>query len=139
MKKIITGTLNTNYQDKFLPILMSRSSQTTMPDKITLDQLKRQKDRTNRYQVEIQSLDAGWYFVRLHDTHHTVLTLVDEKGEASRFTGTQWVSRALRPLGFTHATLTWLSVADEMVGAPTQTPSPDEMMTYGTRVSFETR
>ena len=78
-----------------------------MPDTITLDQLACQKDRTDSYRIEIQALDLGWYFVRLHDSNQTVFTLVDDAGDTCRFTGTQWVSRALRPLGFTHATLTW--------------------------------
>lgn len=110
-----------------------------MPDTMTLDQLARQKNRTDHYQIEIQALDLGWYFVRLHDSNQTVFTLVDDTGDTCRFTGTQWVSRALRPLGFTHATLTWSSVGDEMVGATASVPSPEEMMACGTRVSFETR
>ncbi|MGM0615261.1 MAG: DUF6482 family protein [Pseudomonadota bacterium] len=110
-----------------------------MPDTMTLDQLARQKDRTALYQIEIQALDLGWYFVRLHDSNQTIFTLVDDTGETCRFTGTQWISRALRPLGFTHATLTWSSVADEMVGVSASVPSPEEMMACGTRVSFETR
>ncbi|TVM07634.1 MAG: hypothetical protein FMJ08_02510 [Halomonas sp.] len=110
-----------------------------MPDTITLDQLARHKDRTDHYQIEIQALDLGWYFVRLHDSHQNVFTLIDDTGNTCRFTGTQWVSRALRPLGFTHATLTWSSVADEMVGVSASVPSAEEMLACGTRVSLETR
>ncbi|MGS2743939.1 DUF6482 family protein [Halomonas sp. LS-001] len=109
-----------------------------MPDTMTLSTLAQQVPG-NTFQVEIQALDLGWYFVRLHDADNSVLTLVDESGQTLMFTGTQWVSRSLLPLGFTHATLTYPPVTDEMIGMATLPPSPEELMASGTRVSFETR
>lgn len=108
-------------------------------DTITLDALSDQITANSSFRVEIQALDLGWYFVRLHskDTQR-VLTLVDNSGETRRFTGTQWVSRALRPLGFTEAMLTWPSVTDEMVGSTTPAATAEEVMAHGTRVALQT-
>ncbi|MGY4876785.1 DUF6482 family protein [Vreelandella aquamarina] len=108
-----------------------------MPDTMTLKELA-QHVPDDTFEIEIQALDMGWYFVRLHGADNTVLTLVDESGKTLQFTGTQWVSRSLLPLGFTHATLTYPSVTDEMIGMVTRPLSPEELMASGTRVSFET-
>ena len=109
-----------------------------MSDTMTLSELAKKVPK-NTLQVEIQALDLGWYFVRLHGADNTVSTLVDESGKTLQFTGTQWVSRSLLPLGFTHGTLTYPPVTDEMIGMATSPPSPEELMASGTRVSFETR
>ncbi|MFG6666339.1 DUF6482 family protein [Halomonas sp. HNIBRBA4712] len=106
-------------------------------DSITLEALAQQAAPASTYLVEIHALDNGWYVVRLHLKDHA-LDLVDPAGTALRFTGTQWVSRALKPLGFDNAVLTHSDVHDEMIGAPTQTISPEERLAFGTRVSLQT-
>ena len=58
--------------------------------------------------VELHGLDMGWYIVRLH-RHDSIGLLVDANGEAQRFSGTQWVSRALAPRADILATVKWLS------------------------------
>lgn len=88
--------------------------------------------------VEIQSIDPGYYLVRLHHGHG-VSQLVDADGQARRFTGTQWVSRALLPLGLTHGVLTWAEVTDEMIGLPAAPSDPQSVLAHGTRVAFQTR
>lgn len=108
-----------------------------MPDTLTLDALAALPNAADRYMVEVHSLDPGWYLVRLHEGDR-VFTLVDKDGKTQRFTGTQWISRALRPLGFYHATLTWPAVADEMVGTSMAIMTPADMLACGTRVSFQT-
>ena len=80
----------------------------------------------------------GWYIVRLHRRDSTSLW-VDEQGEAKRFSGTQWVSRTLAPLGFTHGIVTWGEAADEMIGNDTQPVSAQQQMKHGVRVAFVTQ
>tara|TARA_R110001599_G_scaffold268154_1_gene469058 strand:- start:60 stop:398 length:339 start_codon:yes stop_codon:yes gene_type:complete len=88
--------------------------------------------------VELHGLDMGWYIVRLH-RHDSIGLLVDANGEAQRFSGTQWVSRSLAPLGFTHGTVTWADTTDEMIGNSTPPVSAKQRMRYGTRVAFVTQ
>ncbi|SFU02225.1 DUF6482 family protein [Halomonas saccharevitans] len=88
--------------------------------------------------VEVQSIDQGYYLVRLHHAQG-VSQLVGADGQAKRFTGTQWVSRALLPLGITHGVLTWAEVTDEMIGLPATQSDPQSVLAYGTRVAFQTR
>lgn len=85
--------------------------------------------------VEVHGLDMGWYIVRLHHDN-TVSVLTDQYGETQRFTGTQWVGRALAPLGFTHGTLTWADAADEMIGNEIPPVSAQQRLEYGVRVAF---
>jgi hypothetical protein len=88
--------------------------------------------------VELHGIDMGWYIVRLH-RDDSVSLLVDSQGDTKRFSGTQWVSRTLAPLGFTHGILTWADAADEMIGHPTQPVSAQQRLQHGVRVSFVTR
>ncbi|MEQ6889175.1 DUF6482 family protein [Halomonas sp. CS7] len=88
--------------------------------------------------VEVRSIDQGYYLVRLHHAHG-VSQLVDANGQARRFTGTQWVSRALLPLGITHGVLTWAEITDEMIGLPATQSDPQSVLAHGTRVAFQTR
>lgn len=76
--------------------------------------------------------------MRLHHAHGGS-QLVDADGQARRLTGTQWVSRALLPLGITHGVLTWAEVTDEMIGLPTTPSDPPSVLAHGTRVTFQTR
>ncbi len=108
----------------------------TLPPHLTLDELSQLPQPLP--EVELHGLDMGWYIVRLHH-HDAVSLLVDTQGEAKRFTGTQWVSRALAPLGFTHGILTWADAADEMIGNDTPPVSAQQRMAHGVRVGFATR
>ncbi|QEA39616.1 hypothetical protein FGL86_11385 [Pistricoccus aurantiacus] len=106
-----------------------------LPERVTLEDLPRWNDEN--LIVEVNSLDMGYYIVRLH--HRGRLgRLVKDNGETRLFTGTQWISRALLPLGITKGVLTWADVYDEMVGLPTtRTRTPD--LEHGTRITFQTR
>ncbi|WP_252108520.1 MULTISPECIES: DUF6482 family protein [unclassified Halomonas] len=106
-------------------------------DTMTLEALANETAPAATYRIEIHALDSSWYMVRLH-SREGVLILVDENQRAVRYTGPQWISRALRPLGFTDAVLTHSDVFDEMIGAPTQTVSPEERLAFGTRVALQT-
>ncbi|WP_152483760.1 DUF6482 family protein [Halomonas sp. THAF5a] len=119
-----------------------------LPDRVTLealgDWLKARRgadDEPHTVEapiVEVQSIDQGYYLVRLHHARG-VSQLVDDDGQARRFTGTQWVSRALLPLGLTHGVLTWAEVTDEMIGLPATPSDPQSVLAHGTRVAFQTR
>lgn len=110
-----------------------------LPATLTLEALARQLNPETPPLVEVQSLDMGYYLVRLHHAGGES-RLVDEHGETRRFTGTQWISRALAPLGLTHGTLTWAEVTDEMVGLPPAAPLDRESrLAHGTRIAFRTR
>ncbi|WP_447928908.1 MULTISPECIES: DUF6482 family protein [unclassified Vreelandella] len=106
-------------------------------DTITLSALAKERAPFDTYRVEIYALDTGWYIVRLHHARG-VKELIDEKGSTQLFTGPQWVSRSLRPLGFHQAVLTHADVFDEMIGAPTQTVSAEQRLEFGTRVALRT-
>ncbi|TVP49161.1 MAG: hypothetical protein EA345_07545 [Halomonas sp.] len=108
----------------------------TLPPSLTLDQLAQLSAPLP--DVEVHGLDMGWYIVRLHQ-EESISLLVDNEGETKRFTGTQWISRALAPLGFTHGTITWADAADEMIGTEVQPISAQQRMNYGVRVAFTTR
>lgn len=87
--------------------------------------------------VEIHGIDQGLYLVRLHHAKGISL-LVDEHGQSLRFTGTQWVSRLLLPLGLTHGVQTWAEVSDEMIGLASPSVAPADLLAHGTRVAFQT-
>ncbi|MDP3534371.1 DUF6482 family protein [Halomonas sp. M1] len=114
----------------------------TLPPRLTLEELsqlsKSLQSSAPLPDVELHGLDMGWYIVRLHYSDSVGL-LVDAQGETKRFSGTQWVSRALAPLGFTHGVLTWADATDEMVGNETPPVTAQQRMAYGVRVAFETR
>ncbi|SHE87299.1 hypothetical protein SAMN02745148_01283 [Modicisalibacter ilicicola DSM 19980] len=109
-----------------------------LPERITFEELAAWMARGNNPIVEIQSIDMGYYLVRLHHAHGSS-QLVDEHHHARRFTGTQWISRLLAPLGMTHGVLTWSEVTDEMIGLPATPGDSQDVLAYGTRVAFQTR
>ncbi|MBT2786296.1 MULTISPECIES: DUF6482 family protein [unclassified Halomonas] len=104
-----------------------------LPAHLTLDELA--QCSAPLPDVEVHGLDRGWYIVRLHQDN-AVSLLTDQSGEAQRFTGTQWIGRALAPLGFTHGTLTWADAADEMIGSDVPSVSAQQRLAYGVRVAF---
>ena len=106
---------------------------TTLPARVTLDDLTQWSAPLP--DVEVHGLDMGWYIVRLHQDE-VVSLLTDQKGETQRFTGTQWIGRALAPLGFTHGTLTWADATDEMIGTDVPPVTAQQRMAHGVRVAF---
>ncbi|APE32344.1 hypothetical protein BOX17_16095 [Halomonas aestuarii] len=109
-----------------------------LPDRVTLEELADWLQAGLSPTVEVQSIDQGYYLVRLHHGHG-ISQLVDEDRKTRRFTGTQWVSRALLPLGITHGILTWAEVTDEMIGLPETATDPASVLAHGTRLAFQTR
>lgn len=111
-----------------------------MPDTLTAERLPHWLSPEQLPLVEIRSLDMGYYIVQFHHREGTT-SLVDKRGETRRFTGTQWISRLLAPLGLTHGVLTWADVADEMCGLPPEGPAvtAQQRLDVGTRVAFMTR
>ncbi|WP_458526314.1 DUF6482 family protein [Onishia taeanensis] len=113
-----------------------------LPDRVTVEALTVWLAAGHTPVVEVQSLDPGCYLVRLHHDHG-ISSLVDADGQSLRFTGTQWVSRLLLPLGLTHGVLTWADVTDEMIGLPAssgaQATDPASVLAHGTRLAFQTR
>ncbi|WP_404344025.1 DUF6482 family protein [Vreelandella venusta] len=107
-----------------------------LPPRLTLDELSQLAAPLPN--VELHGIDMGWYIVRLH-RDESVSLLVNPQGETKRFSGTQWVSRALAPLGFTHGILTWADAADEMIGNPIPPVSAQQRLQHGVRVAFATR
>nr|WP_298055236.1 DUF6482 family protein [uncultured Halomonas sp.] len=104
-----------------------------LPAQLTLDELAQRTAPLP--DVEVHGLDMGWYIVRLHQGN-AVSVLTDQHGETQRFTGTQWISRALAPLGFTHGILTWADAADEMIGSDVAPISAQQRLAHGVRVAF---
>lgn len=85
--------------------------------------------------VEVESLD-GIYTVHFHHAHG-VADLVDEHGKVRTFMGTGEIRDLLGDLGLTHGVLTCADqCGDEMIGVPGKPITPDEMLTYGTRIAF---
>ena len=110
-----------------------------LPARLTLGTLAERLDPRALPTVEVQSLDMGYYLVRLHHAGGESL-LVGDDGETRRFTGTQWISRALAPMGLTHGILTWTDITDEMVGLPEAPPvGPAARLAHGTRIAFMTQ
>lgn len=105
----------------------------TLPTHVTLEDLAHWAAPLP--DVEVHGLDMGWYIVRLH-RDNAVSLLTDENGETQRFTGTQWIGRALAPMGFTHGTLTWADATDEMIGTDVPPVSAQQRMAHGVRVAF---
>jgi hypothetical protein len=85
--------------------------------------------------VEVESQD-GIYTVRLHHTNG-VTTLADAEGNTLTFMGTGEIRDLLSECGLTHGILTWADqCGDEMIGVPGRALTPEEMLAYGTRISF---
>ena len=85
--------------------------------------------------VEVISLD-GIYSVRFHHASG-MSSLVDETGSVCTFKGTGEIRDLMSSLGLTHGVLTWADqCGDEMIGVPSKPISAEEMLTFGTRISF---
>lgn len=104
-------------------------------DHITLKQLATALSNGLSPIVEVESMD-GIYTVRLHHANG-VSTLSDEQGRNCTFLGTGEIRDRLGGIGLTHGVLTWADqCGDEMIGVTGHAMSPDEMLTYGTRIAF---
>lgn len=85
--------------------------------------------------VEVESMD-GIYTVRFHHANG-VSNLSDNEGRVCSFLGTGEIRDKLSQLGFHHGVLTFADqCGDEMIGTPGRAMTPDEMLTYGTRIAF---
>ncbi len=104
-------------------------------DHITLKELNRAVDNGFLPIVEVESTD-GIYTVRLHHPGG-VSVLSDAQGKTRIFQGTGEIRDQLGEIGLTHGVLTWADqCGDEMIGVSGKAITPDEMLAYGTRISF---
>jgi hypothetical protein len=104
-------------------------------DHITLKQLSRAVAHGFTPIVEVESLD-GIYTVRFHHANG-ISMLSDAQGHTLTFMGTGEIRDLLGEIGLTHGILTCADqCGDEMIGAPGHALTPDEMLTYGTRIAF---
>ncbi|XKE45322.1 hypothetical protein LG302_18530 [Halomonas organivorans] len=107
----------------------------SLGDHITLKELAHALSHGLSPIVEVESMD-GIYTVRFHHAEG-VSTLSDHEGHTRTFMGTGEIQDLLGDLGLTHGVLTWADqCGDEMIGVPGHALTPDEMLTYGTRISF---
>tara|TARA_R110002012_G_scaffold79146_5_gene201627 strand:+ start:800 stop:1144 length:345 start_codon:yes stop_codon:yes gene_type:complete len=111
------------------------SIDTTLGDRLTLKQLSIALQNGFSPIVEVESMD-GIYKVRFHHANG-VTDLCNDKGHASTFLGTGEIRDTLGQLGLTHGVLTFADqCGDEMIGVAGKAMTPDEMLAYGTRISF---
>ena len=111
------------------------SIDTTLGDHITLKQLSQALRNGFSPIVEVESMD-GIYKVRFHHANG-VSDLSNAQGHVSTFLGTGEIRDTLGELGLTHGVLTFADqCGDEMIGVAGKGMTPDEMLTYGTRISF---
>lgn len=104
-------------------------------DNITLKQLSQALRNGFSPIVEVESMD-GIYKVRFHHANG-VSDLSNSEGHVSTFLGTGEIRDTLAALGLTHGVLTFTDqCGDEMIGVEGKAMTPDEMLTYGTRISF---
>ncbi|SDN34892.1 hypothetical protein [Vreelandella arcis] len=104
-------------------------------DHITLKQLSQAIRNGFSPIVEVESMD-GIYKVRFHHANG-VSDLSDAQGHVSTFLGTGEIRDTLGELGLTHGVLTFADqCGDEMIGVEGKAMTPDEMLTYGTRIAF---
>lgn len=107
----------------------------TLGDHLTLKQLARAIQNGFSPIVEVESMD-GIYKVRFHHANG-VSDLCDSEGRVNTFLGTGEIRDALGQVGLTHGVLTFADqCGDEMIGVAGKAMTPDEMLTYGTRISF---
>ncbi|TVP49732.1 MAG: hypothetical protein EA345_06315 [Halomonas sp.] len=107
----------------------------SLGDRLTLKQLAHALQNGFSPIVEVESTD-GIYTVRFHHANGTS-NLSDAKGKVSTFLGTGEIRDALGQLGLTHGVLTFADqCGDEMIGVEGKAMTPDEMLTYGTRIAF---
>lgn len=115
-----------------------QTSSSTLGEAVDVETLRLWFAEGNTLTVEVQTLDQGLHVVRLHHAAG-ISRLVDDNGQSLSFTGTQWISRLLLPLGLTHGVQTWAEVQDEMIGLPTTPIDNASLLAHGTRVAFQTR
>jgi hypothetical protein len=110
-------------------------SELTIGDHMTHKQLTKAVANGFTPIVEVESQD-GIYTVRLHHANG-VATLSNAQGQTLTFMGTGQIRDLLGETGLTHGVLTWSDqCGDEMIGVPGHPMTPDEMLTYGTRIAF---
>ncbi len=86
--------------------------------------------------VEVESMD-GIYTVRFHHANG-VSKLSENDGQICSFLGTGEIRDKLGQLGIEHGILTFADqCGDEMIGVAGKAMSPEEMLTYGTRIAFK--
>ena len=111
------------------------STDMALGDQITLKQLSQALRNGFSPIVEVESMD-GIYKVRFHHADG-VSDLSNADGHVSTFLGTGEIRDTLGELGLTHGVLTFADqCGDEMIGVEGKAMTPDEMLTYGTRISF---
>lgn len=111
------------------------SIDTPLGDRITYKQLSQAVHNGFSPIVEVESMD-GIYTVRFHHSQG-VTEWCDEQGKSCTFLGTGEIRDKLGHLGLQHGILTFSDqCGDEMIGVPGQAMTPDEMLTYGTRIAF---
>lgn len=107
----------------------------TLGDRLTLKQLAHAIQNGFSPIVEVESMD-GIYKVRFHHANG-VSDLSDAHGRVLTFLGTGEIRDTLGQLGLTHGVLTCADqCGDEMIGVSGRAITPDEMLTYGTRIAF---
>lgn len=111
------------------------SIESELGDRITYKQLANAVNNGFSPIVEVESMD-GIYTVRFH--HATGVTeWCDDNGKTLSFLGTGKIRDKLANLGFQNGILTFADqCGDEMIGVAGRPLTPDEMLTYGTRISF---
>lgn len=111
------------------------STDMALGDQITLKQLSQALRNGFSPIVEVESMD-GIYKVRFHHADG-VSDLCNADGHVSTFLGTGEIRDTLGELGLTHGVLTFADqCGDEMIGVEGKAMTPDEMLTYGTRIAF---
>ena len=107
----------------------------TLGAHLTLKQLARAIHNGFSPIVEVESMD-GIYKVRFHHANG-VSDLTNADGHVSTFLGTGEIRDTLGQLGLTQGVLPFADqCGDEMIGVEGKAITPDEMLTYGTRISF---
>lgn len=111
---------------------------TTRPDtleNVTQQQLRSMAHQDPPPQVELCSCRAGVYLVHLHDGSKSY-QLVDNHQMPLHFHAIEEAKDLLRPLGFTHGTLTFIDDSDEMIGTAMDRVSSEDALKNGTRIGF---
>ncbi|PCF96642.1 hypothetical protein [Vreelandella nigrificans] len=107
----------------------------SLGDRLTLKQLAHALQHGFSPIVEVESMD-GIYKVRFHHANG-VSDLCNNEGQVSTFLGTGEIRDTLGQLGLTHGVLTFSDqCGDEMIGVEGKAMTPEEMLTYGTRIAF---
>ena len=108
----------------------------TLGDHITYKQLTKAVSQGFSPIVEVESQD-GIYTVRFHHAGG-VSTLSDKDGKTCTYLGTGKIRELLGKAGLTHGVVTWDDqCADEMIGVQGHAKTPEERLSYGTRIAFQ--